>query len=66
MGFIGVFSYIGAGLQDKISGILIEHGTTIVDGVRQYDFSNAVIYWIGSSILSMILAVTLWRAKVSD
>ncbi len=66
MGFIGVFSYLGAGMQDQISGILIENGTTIIDGVRIYDFSNAITFWIGGSILSLILALLLWRAKVSD
>ena len=66
MGFIGVFSYMGAGIQDKISGILIEHGTTMIDGVRQYDFSRVVMFWIGGSILSMILAASLWRVKVSE
>ena len=66
MGFIGVFSYIGAGIQDKVSGILIDHGTTVIDGVNHYDFSIPVMFWIGSSVLSMILAATLWRVRVSD
>jgi OPA family sugar phosphate sensor protein UhpC-like MFS transporter len=66
MGFIGVFSYVGAGIQDQISGLLIENGTTIVDGVRYYDFSWAVIYWIGGSLISLVLATTLWNVKVSD
>ncbi len=66
MGFIGVFSYLGAGLQDQISGILIENNTTIVEGVRVYDFSSAIIFWIGGSVLSLILALFLWRAKAHD
>ena len=66
MGFIGVFSYLGAGLQDQISGILIENNTTIVQGVRVYDFSSAIIFWIGGSVLSLILALFLWRAKAHD
>ncbi len=66
MGFIGVFSYIGAATQDLISGHLIEQGKTIVDGASHYDFSNAIILWIGASVVSLILAATLWRAKVSD
>jgi OPA family sugar phosphate sensor protein UhpC-like MFS transporter len=66
MGFIGVFSYVGAGIQDQISGLLIEQGTSILEGVRHYDFSAAVAYWIGGSVVSMILAATLWRTKVSD
>ncbi|UCH63947.1 MAG: MFS transporter [Fidelibacterota bacterium] len=66
MGFVGVFSYIGAAIQDQISGLLIEQGTTIVEGVRHYDFSSAITFWIAGSVVSMILAATLWRAKVSD
>ncbi|MBT4034975.1 MAG: hypothetical protein HOB84_07540 [Candidatus Marinimicrobia bacterium] len=66
MGVIGVFSYIGAGLQDQISGFLIDKNSMLVDGVMQYDFSTVIIYWIGSSIVSMILASTLWKIKVRD
>ena len=66
MGFIGVFSYMAAGLQDQISGYLIQQGITFIDGVRHYDFSSAILFWVGGSILSMILASTLWRAKISD
>jgi len=66
MGFIGVFSYIGAALQDQISGHLIERGITIVDGVRHYDFSTVIWFWIGSSVLSFILATSLWRVRVRD
>jgi OPA family sugar phosphate sensor protein UhpC-like MFS transporter len=66
MGFIGVFSYIGAAIQERISGFLIRQGTTVVNGVRQYDFGNAVIFWLATSILSMILAALLWRAEMKD
>jgi OPA family sugar phosphate sensor protein UhpC-like MFS transporter len=66
MGFIGVFSYLGAGMQDQVSGILIENGTTIINGVRHYDFSSAIVFWIGGSILSLILSLILWNAKVRD
>jgi len=66
MGFIGVFSYIGAALQDQISGHLIENGVTMIDGVRHYDFSTVIWFWIGSSVLSLILATSLWRVRVRD
>ncbi len=66
MGFIGVFSYIAAAIQERISGRLIEQGTSIVDGVRYYDFSQAVFFWIGSSLISMILAMMLWKVKVRN
>jgi OPA family sugar phosphate sensor protein UhpC-like MFS transporter len=66
MGFIGVFSYIGAALQDQISGHLIEGGITIIDGVRHYDFTTVIWFWVGSSVLSFILATSLWRVRMTD
>jgi OPA family sugar phosphate sensor protein UhpC-like MFS transporter len=66
MGFIGVFSYLGAAIQDQISGRLIERGITVVEGVSHYDFSAAIWFWVGSSVVSLILATTLWRVRVRD
>ena len=66
MGFVGIFSYIGAGIQENVSGYLIEKGTTIVDGNLVYDFSDAIVFWIGASIVSMLLAATLWRVRLRD
>jgi len=66
MGFVGVFSYIGAGIQERVSGILIDRGSVLVDGVRTYDFSHVIWFWIGASVLSAILSATLWRVRVRD
>jgi OPA family sugar phosphate sensor protein UhpC-like MFS transporter len=66
MGFIGVFSYLGAAIQENISGALIESGMQIVDGVRHYDFDPAIAFWIGSSVVSMLLAATLWRVRLRE
>ena len=66
MGFIGVFSYIGAAVQENISGGLIEAGMQVADGVRRYDFSDAIAFWIGSSVVSMLLAACLWRVRLRD
>jgi len=66
MGAVGVFSYIGAGVQEMVSGRLIESGTTVVDGVRHYDFSSAVMFWFGASVVSMLLAASLWKVEVKD
>ncbi len=63
MGVVGVFSYIGAGSQEFISGSLIESGSTVVDGVTHYDFTTAVLFWVGSSVVSMLLAASLWRVR---
>jgi OPA family sugar phosphate sensor protein UhpC-like MFS transporter len=66
MGFIGVFSYVGAALQEWLSGHLIQRGMVMVDGVRHYDFTAAIWLWVGSSVLSLILATMLWRVRLRD
>jgi len=66
MGVIGICSYIGAGVQEQVSGTLIQHGMTMVDGVRHYNFGPAIAFWIGSSVLSMLLALSLWRTRRRD
>ena len=66
MGIIGAFSYLGAGLQEVISGKLIGDGTTVVDGVRTYDFSTVALFWIGASVVSAVLAASLWKVRARD
>ncbi|MDR3609432.1 MAG: MFS transporter [Ignavibacteriaceae bacterium] len=63
LGIVGIASYVGAGIQDIVSGYLIEHNKTIVNGSAVYQFFPSSIFWIGASTLSFILAITLWNAK---
>lgn len=63
MGFIGLFSYMGAAIQDLISGALIDAGKTMVDGKAVYDFSVAVSFWFGAAVLSLVVAMTVWKVK---
>lgn len=67
MGLIGIFSYVGAAIQENVSGFLIERGMTIAaDGSRDYDFGPVIWFWLGSSFVSMLLAATLWRVRLRD
>ncbi len=66
MGLVGVFSYLGAAIQENISGALIEAGMTVAGDARSYDFGPAVLFWIGSSVVSMLLAATLWRVRLRE
>lgn len=66
LGLIGVFSYLGAAVQEQVSGALIDRGTTMIAGVRHYDFGPAIAFWMGGSVLSVLLAARLWRAKLRD
>jgi len=66
MGLVGVFSYMGAGTQDMISAGLIEAGITIIDGAKVYNFDSVILFWISTSVVSMVLAATLWNTRIRD
>lgn len=66
LGVVGIASYIGAGLQDIISGWLINSNKTVVNGVDVYHFEQAGIFWIGASILSFVLILFVWKKKETE
>ncbi len=65
MGFIGFMSYLGAAAQEKLSGMFVNAHTVLrPDGTKHIaDWSGPIALWIGGSVASALLAVTLWRAK---
>ena len=66
LGIVGLASYLGAGLQDIISGWLIEDGKTVVNGETIYNFDTAGMLWIGSAIVSLLLATLVWNVRSPD
>ena len=66
LGVVGIASYIGAGLQDVMSGVLIEGNKQLVDGVEVYDFTYINWFWIGSALLSVLFALFVWNAKSKE
>lgn len=66
LGVVGIASYIGAGLQDVMSGVLIESNKTVVNGVDVYNFIYINWFWIGAAVLSVLLALFVWNAKSGD
>lgn len=67
LGVVGIASYLGAGLQDVMNGILIE-GHKIVEptGVEVYDFTYVSWFWIGAAALSVVLTMLVWNARRND
>ena len=63
LGVVGIASYIGAGLQDVMSGVLIEGQKNVVNGTDVYDFTYINWFWIGAALLSTLLALLVWNAK---
>ncbi|WP_414153111.1 MFS transporter [Pectinatus cerevisiiphilus] len=66
MGMIGLFSYIGASLQEKVSGYLINAGKTVVNGQAIYDFHAAAVFWVGAAVISCLMAILVWNVKVKE
>ncbi len=61
LGIVGMASYLGAGLQDIISGHLIENGKTIAADGMSYNFQAASAFWVGASVVSFLLVLLIWR-----
>jgi OPA family sugar phosphate sensor protein UhpC-like MFS transporter len=58
-GVIGIASYIAAGVQDVLSGFLIEGKKTIVDGITTYNFNNIRYFWLTAAALSLTLLIVI-------
>ena len=57
LGIVGISSYVAAGLQDIISGFLIQGGS---DGV-EYNFTAVALFWIAACIVSVVVPVVAWK-----
>lgn len=77
LGVVGIASYLGAGIQDIVSGQLIKsqgapgggqhayvfaHSTFSFCG-RTLDVDHIALFWIGASLLSILCAATVWNVK---
>jgi OPA family sugar phosphate sensor protein UhpC-like MFS transporter len=62
-GIVGVASYLGAAVQDLLSGHFIQAGRTVAGGQTHYDFGAAGWMWIGGAVLSCVLAMMVWQPR---
>ena len=66
LGIVGLASYAAAGIQDIVSGQLIDNNiSTLADGTQVYDFSHAAIFWIGAAVISFLLPLLNWKRRPS-
>lgn len=73
LGVVGMASYVAAGIQDVVSGWLIDGNSMMVEKLDeatgqmvqaiQYDFTPAAIFWIVASIVSFILPILNWKYR---
>jgi OPA family sugar phosphate sensor protein UhpC-like MFS transporter len=65
LGVVGIASYLGAGIQDVVSGWLINANVQQVDGARVYDFHQAGMFWLAASVISFLLPLLNWGKQRS-
>ncbi|MFT5706672.1 MAG: OPA family sugar phosphate sensor protein UhpC-like MFS transporter, partial [Oceanospirillaceae bacterium] len=63
LGIVGIASYLAAAIQEIISGQILENTKTIVDGQVIYNFDSVSVFWIGSAVVSLVMATFVWNAK---
>lgn len=56
LGLVGISSYVAAGIQDAVSGLLI--GGPDAGG---YDFTAVSVFWLASCLLAFVIPVAAWR-----
>ena len=59
LGIVGIASYAAAGLQNIITGVLMD--SNVASG--GHDFHYVSIFWLGSAIISFLLPMFNWRRK---
>lgn len=73
VGVIGMASYAAAGLQDIVSGFLIEDRKTVVEVMNEagemvqqtiYDFSAIRFFWLGAAVCSLALLVFIYIRQI--
>ena len=63
LGVVGVASYVGAGIQDIMSGLLMERNKHLVNGVETYYFTYINYFWIGAALMSVLMTCIVWKVK---
>lgn len=65
LGMVGIASYVGAGLQDHVSGHLIEQFKSGTGSTAHYDFAPVSLFWVSASAVSAIVMGLIWKSSRS-
>ena len=73
LGVVGMASYVAAGIQDVVSGWLIDGNSTMIEKLdeatgqmvqaTQYDFTSVALFWVIASTISFLLPVLNWKYR---
>lgn len=73
LGVVGMASYVAAGIQDVVSGWLIDGNSTMIERIdettchmvqtTQYDFTPVAVFWVVASVISFLLPILNWKYR---
>ncbi|MBO4427901.1 MAG: MFS transporter [Bacteroidales bacterium] len=63
LGIVGMASYAAAGLQNVVTGLILDKNIIEVNGAQVHDFTYASWFWLGAACISFLLPVLNWRRK---
>lgn len=73
LGVVGMASYVAAGIQDVVSGWLIDGNSTMVEKLDEatgqivqatlYDFTSVALFWVIASAISFLLPILNWKYR---
>jgi len=58
LGIVGIASYAAAGLQNIVTGLLMDSGDA-----GTHDFTYVSIFWLGAAVISFLLPLLNWNRK---
>lgn len=64
LGIVGMASYAAAGLQNVVTGLLLDGRPRLENGA--HDFSLVSWFWFGAAVISFLLPILNWRRKVQE
>ena len=66
LGIVGLASYAAAGLQNIVTGLLLDGHTVEVNGSMVHDYTYVSIFWVGAAVISFLLPILNWRRKKQE
>ena len=71
LGIVGVASYAAAGIQNIVSGLLLDNNTVEVvnklgETVTRHDFTYASWFWFAAAVISFLLPMLNWHRRQQE
>ena len=64
LGIVGMASYAAAGLQNVVTGLLLDnHIVEGANGAMVHDYTYVSWFWLGAAVISFMLPVFNWKRK---